>query len=120
MPDLNFVSDAKSGCPQQAQAYVPSFLLSQYLPVNARSVPFSRAIRYSSGVSYARHSSSVFTIFSGLSVIDSSRASHARSVARPEQAARTASRGGSARTMDISLPVGCPGEPGGYGHRFMT
>ena len=41
---------------------MPGRLLSQSLPVKARSVPFSLATRYCSGVSFARHSSSLFTI----------------------------------------------------------
>ena len=38
--------------------------MSQYFPVNARSVPFSRSTWYCSGLSDARHSASVRTTLS--------------------------------------------------------
>ena len=41
VPESNFVSDENKFCPQPAHLYSPSFLLFQYLPVNALSVPFS-------------------------------------------------------------------------------
>src|SRR5690606_5086967 len=44
-----FVSEEKSGVPQQRQTYTPSCLVFQYFPVNAGSVPFSRVMRNSSG-----------------------------------------------------------------------
>src|SRR5207247_2523940 len=45
--------------PQAAHRYTPGRCSSQYAPVNARSVPFSRSTRYCSGVRRCRHSSSV-------------------------------------------------------------
>ena len=67
-PLSNLSSLSNSGCPQAAQAYSPSALFFSYLPVNARSVPCSRRMRYCSGVSLARHSASVRCIFSGMGV----------------------------------------------------
>src|SRR4029078_8323767 len=62
VPDSNLVSLRKSSAPQPAHRYTPEPCSSQYLPVNARSVPFSRRTWYSSGVSSARHSASVLSI----------------------------------------------------------
>ena len=61
VPDSNLVSLRKSSAPQPAHRYTPEPCSSQYLPVNARSVPFSRRTWYSSGVSSARHSASVLS-----------------------------------------------------------
>ena len=60
------VSSVNSSAPQPAQRYVPGSKTWSYSPVNGRSVPFSRSTRYCSGVSSARHCSSVFLIFSTL------------------------------------------------------
>src|SRR5262245_26323066 len=62
--ESNFVSDWKRISPQPAHRYTPGVFVSQYSPVNARSVPFSRRIRYCSGVRRARHSASLKTTFS--------------------------------------------------------
>src|SRR5215210_2268652 len=48
---------------------MPSSLLSVYSPLKGRSVPFIRVTRYCSGVSWSCHSSSVFCIFLGVSVM---------------------------------------------------
>src|SRR5215210_1428716 len=61
-PESYFASEAKSSAPQPAQRYVPSSKVWSYSPVNGRSVPFSRRTLYCSGVSSARHCSSVFWI----------------------------------------------------------
>src|SRR3989344_177175 len=58
VPESNFASELKSEFPQAAQAYVPSAFSCRYSPVNAISVPFSRKIRYCSGVSVFFQSSS--------------------------------------------------------------
>src|SRR4051812_27698877 len=42
---------------------MPSSFTSTYLPVNGRSVPWRRRTWYCSGVSSARHSASVLSIF---------------------------------------------------------
>src|SRR3954451_17265577 len=65
-PESYFASELKSSAPQQAQWYVPVSKTWSYSPVNGRSVPFSRSTWYCSGVSSARHCSSVFLIFSTL------------------------------------------------------
>ena len=57
------MSEPKSSAPQPAHRYVPGSEVWSYSPVNARSVPFWRRIRYCSGVSSARHCSSVLSIF---------------------------------------------------------
>src|ERR1700726_4898630 len=62
VPDSNFVFELNSSAPQAAHVYVPSALVWTYFPVNGRSVPFRRRMSYCSGVSSARHSSSVFEI----------------------------------------------------------
>jgi len=62
-PASNFVSDSNSAAPQHTQVYCPSAVWFQYWPVKARSVPFWRVTRYCSGVSCARHSASLFSIF---------------------------------------------------------
>ncbi len=67
VPESNLVSELNSSCPQPLQRYMPSSLLSQYVPVNARSVPFLRSTSYSSGLSSSRHSCSVFSSFSNSS-----------------------------------------------------
>ncbi len=64
VPESNLSSESKSGLPQQTQRYRPGSFDALYLPVNAGSVPFFLVIRYCSGVSSARHSSSVLRIFS--------------------------------------------------------
>ena len=51
VPDLNFASELNSSSPQHTQVYTPLLLLSQYSPLNARSVPFSRVTWYCIGVS---------------------------------------------------------------------
>src|SRR5215210_3588280 len=48
---------------------MPSSLLSVYSPLKGRSVPFIRVTRYCSEVSWSCHSSSVFCIFLGVSVM---------------------------------------------------
>src|SRR5690606_4057444 len=58
-----FVSEEKSGVPQQRQTYTPSCLVFQYFPVNAGSVPFSRVMRNSSGDISLCHSRSVLLSF---------------------------------------------------------
>ena len=68
VPESNFVSEANSSAPQPAQWYMPGVFSSTYGPVNARSVPALRRISYCSGVSSARHSSSVFLIGVSISV----------------------------------------------------
>jgi hypothetical protein len=60
VPDSNFVSDRKSSAPQPAHRYTPGVWSSQYCPVKARSVPFSRRTRYCSGVNSVRQSASLF------------------------------------------------------------
>lgn len=65
LPDSNLVSDENSSAPHPPHRYVPSSWQSTYFPVNARSVPPPRSTAYCSGVSVARHSSSVLSI-SGL------------------------------------------------------
>src|SRR3989338_5106197 len=68
-PESNLVLDEKSASPHPAQVYIPSFLLSQNLPVNAGSVPFSLKTRYCSGESFDFQSSSrlgMFPIGSGV------------------------------------------------------
>ena len=62
VPESNFASDANSAAPQPAQVYMPGVFSLTYGPVKARSVPALRRISYCSGVSEARHSSSVFVI----------------------------------------------------------
>jgi hypothetical protein len=54
------VSLSKSLAWQALQRYTPLVSVSVYAPMNARSVPALRSTAYSSGVSSARHSSSVF------------------------------------------------------------
>src|SRR3954471_10008949 len=61
-PESYLASEAKSSAPQPAHLYVPGSKLWSYSPVNGRSVPFSRKTRYCSGLSSARHCSSVFWI----------------------------------------------------------
>src|SRR4051794_33181408 len=62
-PESYFASELKSSAPHPAQWYVPESNTWSYSPVNGRSVPFSRSTWYCSGVSSARHCSSVFLIF---------------------------------------------------------
>ena len=62
VPESNFASEANSGAPQPAQLYMPGVFSLTYGPVKARSVPCLRRTSYCSGVSDARHSSSVFVI----------------------------------------------------------
>src|SRR5665213_2772070 len=64
VPESNLVDLSNNSAPQHAQRYVPASWLSQYLPVNAGSVPFCRATWYCSGLNSLRHSSSVFFTFS--------------------------------------------------------
>jgi len=58
--ESNFVPEENNGVPQHTQEYRPARFSSQWGPVKARSVPCLRVIRYCSGVSCPRHSSSVF------------------------------------------------------------
>ena len=62
VPLSNLVSLPNSAWPQPAQRYTPSSWWSQYAPVKARSVPFWRSTRYSSGDRAAFHSASVFMV----------------------------------------------------------
>src|SRR5215210_1333435 len=64
VPESNFVSELKSSCPQPLQRYIPSSWLSQYAPVNARSVPWLRRTSNSSALSCSRHACSDFETFS--------------------------------------------------------
>jgi hypothetical protein len=66
VPESNLASESNSGEPQQAQRYIPASWQSQYSPVKAGSVPFSRHTWYCSGVSCVLHSCSDFTIFSAI------------------------------------------------------
>src|SRR5437867_8427129 len=59
VPDSNLVLASNSSAPHAPQRYTPSSWQSQYVPVNALSVPASRMTRNCSGVSSVRHSSSV-------------------------------------------------------------
>ena len=59
-PESNLASETNNFLPQQTHWYVPASFVFQYAPVKARSVPFSRVMRYSSGVSKACHSASDF------------------------------------------------------------
>src|SRR3954452_696393 len=72
VPESNLVLESNSSAPQPAQRYTPSSCLSQYLPVNARSVPPLRSTSYCSGVSSSRHCWSVFSIFVVISSLSSS------------------------------------------------
>src|SRR5207344_2939075 len=96
------------GVPQHAQRYMPSAWLSQYLPVNARSVPFLRAISYCSRVSFARHSASVFVILSVIGGLLRVREGEAESRAK----AATLHR------MQYSRASGCPASPPPFEHRL--
>src|SRR5690606_33427793 len=58
--DLNLASEVKSTFLQAAQTYRPFSKWLLYTPVNGRSVPFSRRIRYCSGVSSFFHCALVF------------------------------------------------------------
>src|SRR4029078_7172634 len=69
VPDSNLSSESNSVLPQQTQRYIPGSFDCAYLPVNAGSVPFCRVIRYCSGVSSLRHSSSDLRIFSVISIV---------------------------------------------------
>ena len=62
-PESYLVFASKSAAPQQTQWYMPSSWQSQYLPVNARSVPFLRVTWNCSGVSSRLYSSSVLAFF---------------------------------------------------------
>ncbi len=62
-PESYFASEEKISASQAAQRYVPGSKTSSYSPVNGGSVPFSRSTWYCSGVSSARHSASVLSIF---------------------------------------------------------
>ena len=77
MPESNFASERKRGSPQPTQEYTPVLWLSWNIPQKGRSVPCDRATAYCSGVSRARHSSSLLTIVGTLlgSVSDPSAAS---------------------------------------------
>src|SRR6516164_3231693 len=63
VPESNFVSELKSGVPQQAHRNVPSSWRSQYSPVKAGSVPARRVTWNCSGVSCSCHSASDFATF---------------------------------------------------------
>lgn len=69
VPESNLSSESKSSFPQHTQRYTPGSLEALYFPVNAGSVPFCLVIRYCSGVSSARHWSSVFRIFSVICLV---------------------------------------------------
>jgi hypothetical protein len=66
VPESNLVAASKRGAPQHVQRYVPGSCLSQYSPLNARSVPFLRAILYCSGVSSFCHSASDLVTLSAM------------------------------------------------------
>src|SRR5262245_50249704 len=63
-PEWNLVLLSNSFCPQQTHWYSPSAIEFQYSPVYGDSVPRRRVTSNCSGVSLARHSSSVVTGFS--------------------------------------------------------
>src|SRR5918995_459332 len=69
VPESYLVSDENRGASHATQRYTPSALLPLYSPLKGRSVPFMRVMRYCSGVSSSCHSSSVFCIFLGVSVM---------------------------------------------------
>src|SRR5262245_21148535 len=80
VPESNLASDENSSAPQPAQVYMASACASQNAPVKARSVPWRRSTSYCSGVSDARHSASVLSIFI-LSVLSTAAALYCRDVA---------------------------------------
>src|SRR6266540_5966782 len=67
VPESYFSFERNSWVPQAAQRYTPCSCSSQYPPVKARSVPFSRSTWYGSGESCSRHSASDFWILAGIS-----------------------------------------------------
>src|SRR5262245_35985076 len=69
VPESNFVPASNSSAPHPAQWYTPSSWQSQYLPVNARSVPAWRNTANCSGLSSSAHSWSVFSISRAMSVV---------------------------------------------------
>src|SRR5262245_10954635 len=66
VPESNLASDANSGAPQHTHLNIPSRFSRLSACEKAGSVPCWRVMRYSSGVSSFRHSSSVLLIFPGL------------------------------------------------------
>src|SRR4051812_30175313 len=98
-PESTFVSAWKRAVPHAAHRYVPSWWSSQYLPVNARSVAPLRSTSYCSGVSSARHCSSVFSILVAIA---------SPPIAFP--------KGYDARRACPRPPVGSPGRSGESGH----
>src|SRR5262245_32420034 len=67
VPESNLVVESNSSAPHPAHRYTPSSWQSQYLPVNARSVPAWRSTANCSGESSSAHSWSVFSISRAMS-----------------------------------------------------
>src|SRR5512135_1124416 len=61
VPESNLASEENNGCPQATHSYMPVSWLLYRAPVNARSVPLRRQMRYCSGVSFSfQYDSGIF------------------------------------------------------------
>jgi hypothetical protein len=82
-------SELNRSCRQHTHRYTPALLVWSYWPVNGTSVPASRVTRYCCSVSICRHSASLLSIFSLITIPGNNSSSSRRTrVASPRRLLR--------------------------------